>query len=44
MYKYFENKSLDDLPNEEWKQWKNLYYASSLGRIKFIGGYLRWRK
>lgn len=39
----YKNKSLDDLPGESWKQWKDLVYASTLGRVKFIGGYRRWR-
>ena len=37
----YKNTDIHDLPNEEWKEYplKPGFYASTLGRIKFGGGY-----
>ena len=42
MKEYYLNKDINDLPNETWKCYKDKYYVSNLGRVKFIGGKLRW--
>lgn len=34
----YENTSLEDLPNEIWKHYKNNYFVSNMGRVKFNGG------
>lgn len=38
--KIYQNLSLDDLPNEEWRDvvgWEALYQVSNLGRVKSFG-------
>lgn len=37
----YENTSIVDLPGETWEHWKNNYYASNLGRVKFNGGIVK---
>ena len=42
----YENTDINDLPNETWKEYplKSGFYASTLGRVKFNGGYRLWGK